>query len=134
VRELEARVPAPAPARSEGAPAAYVEPSPDEKLALLRTALGPSFKMAGGLLSRVFASKHLEITDPESEKLAAAWAPICLPHWDEIVKYSPWAVALGATYEIGEPKVTAALEERNARRKLAGADPATAAAGDVTRE
>jgi len=128
VAELQARVPQPGADETDQA----VGPAPltdADKLANLTTALAASFPLAGRAMCKVFRTSALEIDRAESQRLAEAWAPLALPHYDEIVQGIPWAVALGTTYEIGEPKVERMLAER-AKRKAEG-DAAAAPAADA---
>lgn len=135
VAELQARVLQAAP---EGDGTALAEPSAmaSERLDNLRAALVPSFKAAGDLLAKIFQSEHAKIARDECNELAEAWAPLALPHYDEIVAYMPWAVALGKTWEIGEPKISAMQREREERKsaRAADADVTPAPAGNAPRE
>lgn len=120
VKELQERTPPPAAAPGELPPAGQ---SPEERLAVLASALGPSFRVAGGMMAKLFRSQALEITEAESRTLAEVWAPLALPHYDDLVRGLPWAVAIGTTYEIGAPKIEAMARERRAA-KLRQAEPA----------
>jgi hypothetical protein len=112
--------------------------APEDRLHVLREALAPTFLVVSGMAARMLSSRHLECSRAESDALAEAWAPLAVAHYDELVKGLPWAVAIGRTWEIGAPKVSAMLRDREAA-KLEGATPAElstvpAPASDAPRE
>lgn len=130
VEELQARVPPPGEPSGEAAPAAPVL-GPSERLQLLENALGPTFGMVATMAGRMMKTTAVDLAPAESSRLARAWAPLLLPHYDELVAGLPWALALGETYEVLWPKLEVALQERESRRKVDGAESIAAVAVDA---
>ncbi len=94
-RELETAL-----ARATGQPT----PALAEAEAQLRPALAGTFDA----VFRMAASARgdfWQLDEGERDQLAAAWAPVLVPHMGGTAEYLPWVVAAGVTYAVVEPRV-----------------------------
>lgn len=106
VAELQA-MPAPVAAAVEMAPL-----SPQEQQSALVQALAPTFGMVGSIAGRVLATRELDLSPDECNRLANAWAPLLTPYMQQLAAALPWAVALGESYNVLWPKVERVLAAR----------------------